>query len=202
MVDSETSGRAEGDRTDHIFETYFALADRIAALLWRLCMGLAVLLVVIVAGQVFTRYLLGWVPLWGGELSRYLGIGIALLLTPVFVWQDRHLQVETLFRKLSKRARRRVRTAQLALIAVLGLVIANWGLVYAIESGFGQTSPSMDFQMYYVYVWIPISGVLILFFAVGKAIEINYEPDTLEEDYLSRFRFDEAAEDPAVEETE
>jgi TRAP-type C4-dicarboxylate transport system permease small subunit len=171
----------------------------VATALWNLCIGIGVVLVVVIALQVFTRYALGWVPLWGGELSRYLAIWIALLLTPVFVWQDRHLQVEIIFQKLSRRGQRLVRSGQLLVILAVGFMIADWGIVYAVENGFGQTSPSMDFQMFWVYLGLPISGTLIILFTVAKLIEIHRHPETLEEDYRSRFKLEEEP-DPSVTE--
>jgi TRAP-type C4-dicarboxylate transport system permease small subunit len=72
-------------------------------------------------------------------------------------------------------------------------------LVYAIEQGSGFESPSMDFQMFWVYLVFPISGVLITIFAVGKILEINYYPDTLERDYRMRFKIDEEAAETSME---
>lgn len=187
MTDGESGDRSDGTRAQALADQYLSLSDSIATLLWNLCIGLGAVLVVIIAFQVFSRYVLGWVPLWGGELSRYLAIWIALLLTPVFVWQDRHLQVELFFRKLSRRWQLIVRQLQLVVILVVGYLIADWGLVYAINNGFGQTSPSMDFQMFWVYLILPISGTLLLILSIAKLVQIHRNPDIIEQDYRSRF---------------
>jgi len=187
MADNEAQRWYRSGRVESLFERYMSLSDTVAEALWKICVVIGVLLVGLIAGQVFTRYVLGWVPTWGTELARYMGVWIALLLTPAFIRTDKHLQVEILFRKLSTRAQRIVRTVQLFIIAAVGWIIANWGIVYAIERGFGQSSPTMDFQMFWMYLGLPVSGALIVFFAVAKMIEINLHPDTLEEDYLSRF---------------
>lgn len=194
MIDGRLTGRFGSKRVNELVDRYLSLAELVASFLWNLCIGLGVVLVAIIAMQVFTRYVLGWVPLWGGELSRYLAIWIALLLTPVFVWQDRHLQVEIVFQKLSRRTQRLVRSGQLLVILAVGFMIADWGLVYAVESGFGQQSPSMDFQLFWVYLGLPISGILIILFTAAKLIEIHRHPETLEEDYRSRFRLEEEAD--------
>lgn len=198
MSQGEPTGRWGGEYVGRAVDGYLSLADRVAGLLWNLCIAIGVVLVVVIAAQVFTRYVLGWVPLWGGELSRYLAIWIALLLTPVFVWQDRHLQVEIIFQKLSKRGQRLVRTVQLLVITLVGVLIADWGLVYAVENGFGQTSPSMEFQMFWVYLGLPVSGLLIILFTGAKLIEIHRHPETLEEDYRSRFRLEEESDPPVA----
>lgn len=187
MANNETQRWYRSGRVERLFERYLSVSDTVAKALWRICVAIGVLLVGLIAGQVFTRYALGWVPTWGTELARYMGVWIALLLAPALIWTDKHLQVEILFRKLSTPAQRLVRTVQLTVIAAVGWIIANWGIVYAIERGFGQASPTMDFEMFWVYVGLPISGTLMVFFAVAKVIEINLYPDTLEQDYLSRF---------------
>jgi TRAP-type C4-dicarboxylate transport system permease small subunit len=194
MTDGDSADRVDESRVQALADRFLSLADSIANLLWDLCIVLGAVLVAIIAFQVFSRYVLGWVPLWGGELSRYLAIWIALLLTPVFIWQDRHLQVEIFFRKLPRRWQPTVRKIQLVVLFVVGYLIADWGLVYAINNGVGQTSPSMDFQMFWVYLIIPISGALIMVLSVAKLLEIQRDPDTVEKDYRSRFLVDDDGE--------
>lgn len=187
MADNKKQSWYKSTHVENLLEKYMSLSDTLTEVLWKICMAIGVLLVAIVGGQVFTRYLLGWVPTWGTEITRYMGVWIALLLTPTFIWTDSHLQVEMLFRKFPTRVQRIVRTVQLIIIATVGWFIANWGIVYTIERGIGQTSPTMGFQMIWIYLGLPISGTLILFFSIAKLMEINRYPDTLEKDYLSRF---------------
>lgn len=180
--------RDRPERVDSFLERWIEVSATLAELIWYVCIALAVVLVTIVSMQVFTRYVLGFVPLWGGELSRYIGIAMALLLMGPLVRQDRHLQVEMAFQRLSRRVRRIIRSIQLLLISYVGYLLFDWGLVYALEAGFGQESPSMDFQMFWVYLLLPIGGALLTFFSISKLIEINYYPETLDEDYEARFQ--------------
>jgi TRAP-type C4-dicarboxylate transport system permease small subunit len=46
----------------------------------------------------------------------------------------------------------------------------------------------MGFDMFWAYLVFPISGVLIILYALRKLIEINYYPDTLDRDYSRRFQ--------------
>ena len=194
MADEAPSIVLLGQPLDPVIEWHLSTSERAAEAIWNLCILVGAVLVVIVSAQVFTRYLLGFVPLWGGELARYLGIWLALMLMGALVRVDRHLQVEIVFRRFSRRARRYIRSIQLGLIVVLGWLLVEWGLVYALRSGTGQMSPSLGIEMFWVYLVLPFSGLLLMYFASAKLIEINYDPETLDQDYQARFRFDEDLE--------
>lgn len=184
-----------------ILDWYIATSERAAEAIWNLCILIAAVLVTIVAAQVFTRYALGFVPLWGGELARYLGIWLSLLLMGALVRLDRHLQIEVVFHRFSIRTRRIIRSFQLGLIIILGWLMFEWGLVYALRSGTGQQSPSLGFEMFWAYLILPIGGVLLMYFASAKLLQINYRPQTLDEDYAARFRVEDDDSPPPAEGT-
>lgn len=204
MGDDEESTATPRLSIGSLLEWHIATSSRAAEAVWNLCIVLAAVLVTIVSAQVFTRYVLGFVPLWGGELARYLGIWLALLLMGALVRLDRHLQVEIVYRRYSLRTRRIIRSIQLGLIIILGWLMFEWGLMYALNSGTGQQSPSMGFQMIWVYLILPISGLLLIYFASAKIAQINKDPETIDRDYEARFRVDGSSDDsspPADQDT-
>lgn len=195
------AARAVFDRFDYVFERWFGLMDRLEQALWIVAMALMVILVAIIAGQVVTRYAFTWVPTWGSELGRVLAIWASLLLLPALLWSDRNLQVEFVFEKLPLRMRRRIRTIQLAIITVFGAAFTYYGWQYATTAGFRSSSTSLHhllkhfplfdssfrLDMFWIYVVLPVSGVLFIVAAVSKLVQINYNPDQLEEDYRERY---------------
>ena len=204
-----SAARTVFDRYDYVFERWFKVMDMIERVLWAIAMSLAVVLVVIIAGQVVTRYLFNFIPNWGGELGRMLGIWASLLLLPALVWSDKHLQVEFMFERLPLRMRRRIRSIQLAMLSLFGAAYAYYGWDYAITAGFRSVSTSLHrflvhfpffdssfrLDMFWIYVILPISGVLFVVAAVSKLIQINYNPDQLQEDYSERYGAIEIEED-------
>lgn len=195
------AARTVFDRFDYVFERWFAVMDTIERVLWTVAMALATFLVIIIAGQVVSRYVFTYVPPWGGEMGRALGIWASLLLLPALIWSDKHLQVEFMFERLPLRMRRRIRSLQLAMISLFGAAYAYYGWNYAITAGFRSASTSLHhffkyfpgidssfrLDIFWVYVILPISGVLFVVAAVSKLLQINYNPDQLQEDYSERY---------------
>lgn len=178
-------------------ELYLRVADRLASAIWAIAIAMATLLTIIIVSQVVSRYVLGYITTWGNELARYLMIWFAVLLLGVLIYEDSHLQVELAFQKLPARIKRILRSAQLLLIAGFGSMLADYGLIWTTTSGFYSTTPALEsvtpfeFHMAYMYAVIPIGGLLVMFFSIGKLLEINYYPETIEQDYQARFDADD-----------
>lgn len=181
-------------RIRNVVDAYLGLLDKLATVIWGVALLLCGALVLVVSIQVFARYVLQSTPAWGGELSRYLAIWFTLLMAGVLVRTDEHLQVELVFQRLPYKVQIAVRSVQLLMIAAVGFIVFNWGWIYALDSGFRSTAPAMGFPMFYMYMVFPISGLLILLFSVGKLAEILTYPETLKEDYESRFEIAEEDE--------
>lgn len=193
--------RSVFDRYGTYFEWWFRMIDRIEGAIWKVSKAVLALLVTLVTFQVITRYTINWVPYWGGELSRYLAIWASLLMMSALVWQDRHLQVEFVFEKLPLQMRRRIRSLQLVIIGVFAYNLTYYGWEYAISSGFRSTSTTLHYlfrylpiistdwrlDIFWVYIILPISGVLLMVTVFSKLIQINYYPEQLEVDYSDRY---------------
>lgn len=200
ISDRETHPRVS-DKLGKAIELYLTTADRLASVIWALAIGMATLLTLIVVTQVVSRYVLGYITTWGNELARYLTIWFSMLLLGVLIYTDSHLQVEIVFQKLSLRARRAIRSAQLLLVIGFAGVLTVRGYEWVSTSGFYSTTPALEsvtpfeFYMAYMYAVVPISGALVIFFTFAKLLEINYYPDKIDEDYASRFVIDDAEDE-------
>lgn len=189
------------ERVGTAIELYLSTADRVASAIWAISLAMATVLTLIVITQVVTRYLLGYITTWGNELARYLMIWFAMLLLGVLTYSDDHLQVEIGFQKLSPRAQRVLRSVELLVIVAFATILTRYGYEWTTSSGFFSTTPALDpvtpfeFHMAYVYAVVPLGGALLAFFAIGKLLEINYYPDTIRDDYASRFEVEEEATD-------
>lgn len=151
---------------------YLLVTNTLTAVIWNICLVLTGLLVIIVVIRVATRYLFGFVFLWSGELSGYLFVWISLLLLGVLVREESHLAVRLGYNKLSHRNRQRTRIGHLLFIIWFGTEFAYSGYIYAIEYGFFSRSSSMDFQLFWVYLILPIAGALLVLFAFTRIFEI------------------------------
>jgi TRAP-type C4-dicarboxylate transport system permease small subunit len=132
-------------------------------------MGVAVLNVL---WQVFTRFVLGDPSSFTDELARYLLIWIGLLGASYAAGMKLHLAIDLLPAKLTGRARFYVGVvieACVFLFALSVLVIGGTQLV-TLTLTLGQTSAALHVPLGYVYLVLPLSGLLMMFYAVRAVL--------------------------------
>lgn len=125
-------------------------------------------LVVCVSWQVITRYVLGVPSTTTDEVARFLFIWLALIGGAYTYGQGRHLAIDILPQSLTGVPHRIVMVLITLLIAGFAgavLVWGGWDLV-ARTLAQGQISPTLRLPMGYVYMALPVSGVMILAYAV------------------------------------
>lgn len=137
------------------------------ALAWTVIVVMAVL-VLDVLWQVFTRFVLRSPSSFTEELARYLLIWVGLLGASYAAGRRMHLAVDLLPMKLTGRRKHYLRLVieGLALLfAVLVLVVGGARLVW-ITLYLGQTSAALQLPLGYVYLAVPLSGLLFAFYAL------------------------------------
>ena len=129
-------------------------------------------LVVTVLWQVFTRFVLRDPSSWTEELARYLMIWVGLIGAAYAAGKHKHLAVDILIGKLSGAGSRQLKvfiglcTIAFALAALVG---GGVRLVWVMLK-LGQTSASLQIPLGYVYLALPLSGLLITWYAVMDLI--------------------------------
>jgi TRAP-type C4-dicarboxylate transport system permease small subunit len=121
---------------------------------------------------VFSRYVLGAQTRWTEELAIYLLIWISLLGASLTYGVRGHLGVDYFVGKLDPGARRLSAffvELFVMLFAGIGLVYGGWILVTRTLAA-GQVAPTLGWQMGYVYLAAPVSGVFFLLFAIEHLI--------------------------------
>lgn len=158
------------------------------ALAW-LLIALMFVAVINVLWQVFTRWVLAVPSPYTEELARYLLIWIGLVGAAYAAGSKIHLAIDLLPMMLEGRRRLALEIlidTFVLLFAFFVLVVGGYRLV-SLTLMMGQTSAALGLQMGYVYAAIPLSGVIIVFYAVlsirdeidairGKEVEL-VEPD-------------------------
>jgi len=110
---------------------------------------------------VFARYVLNNTPPWSEELCRYLFVWVSFLGACVATRRAAHLGVDSLVSRLPAGARDVLRHAVSVLIVVFtGLLV--WQGAALVPAMASQRSPSMAISLQYVFVAIPIAGVIML----------------------------------------
>lgn len=147
------------------------------ALLWGLRNGLEILagamlvaICVIVFAGVFFRYFLHIGLGWTEEAARYLQIWMTFIGATVAVKRWSHFQLMIINERIPKNWRRGTRVFALGVVMALAAVMIVNGAEIT-EISWTQTSPIMSWSFGYLYLVVPVSGVLIMGFAIRHLVD-------------------------------
>lgn len=115
---------------------------------------------------VFTRYVMGSQAAWTEELARFLLIWIGILGAAYASGQGMHLAIDLLMPKLTERRQRQLKIfihVLIILFAVAVLLIGGIRLIYLTQV-LGQLSAALRIPMAAVYMVLPLSGVLVVYY--------------------------------------
>lgn len=116
--------------------------------------------------QVFFRYVIFHSLPWSEEVSRYALVWLTFIGASYGIKRGIHVAVEALVLALPPHGRRVLKTLSCLLMALLGVVLAVYGLKLA-QVNMGQLSPSLHIPIGLVYAALPVGGVLILIHALA-----------------------------------
>lgn len=139
----------------HIFLSWL---DR--AINWVLALLMAAM-VVVIAAQVWYRFVLNDPLSWSEELGRYLFVWISFLGAAAGVRYQVHLGIDLLQKVLSPNAYRVAVILMNGIIQVFLVVIIYWGFKILGIIRF-QTSASMNISMLYPYLAVPVGSIFML----------------------------------------
>ncbi len=137
--------------------------------------GLSILLLIMVINvlwQVISRYIFNKPSIFTDELARYLLIWIGLIGAAYGSGKKAHVSIDLLKQNLSKQYKKTHNifvNIIVFLFAFLALIIGGTRLVI-ISFQLEQTSSAMHIPIAYVYLALPISGLLICFYAISDII--------------------------------
>jgi TRAP-type C4-dicarboxylate transport system permease small subunit len=150
-----------------------AAVDRALA---RALMLIMAFMVANVLWQVFTRFVLQAPSAYTEELARYLLIWLSLLGGAYAAGKRMHLAIDLFTARLEGRRKERsdlLIHACVFLFALGAMVIGGARLVY-ISFALQQISAALRISLGYVYLVVPISGLLIMFYVVAAVVEQRF----------------------------
>ncbi len=139
--------------------------DKILEITLSIIMGL---MVINVLWQVFTRYAMSTPSAFTDELARYLMIWLGILGAAYVSGKNKHVAIDILPTRSSPRVREMMRKTVLWIIiffAFFVMIIGGSRLVY-ISFRLGQLSPSLQIPLALIYLIVPISGCLVLYYKI------------------------------------
>ena len=142
-----------------------------------ICIGCAAGIFGVVIYAVFARYVLtkipflpGRVPSWTEEVPRYFLIWISFLGGAACIARREHVAFDVLFQRLPERLRRLVGAGIGLLILGFGWIVFRYGIVFVEDFG-ADLMETIPFTNYWYYVSVPISGALMMLFALKLTLD-------------------------------
>ena len=152
-----------------------ALRKRIDKILGRTLVVIMSIMVINVLWQVFTRYVTGNPSSFTDELARYLMIWIGILGAAFVSGKNMHVAIDILPSRASVRTQKKLKTIVTVIIILFvffAFIVGGSRLVY-ISHILGQQSPALQIPLAVVYLIIPISGLLIIYYKVSDLLNLR-----------------------------
>ncbi len=129
-------------------------------------------MVIDVTWQVTSRFVLKNPSSYTEELAGFLLIWIGLLGASYAYYTKAHLGIDVLIYKLTGLKRRFVEILINLIVAAFAFFVMVLGGIRLVKLTFtlGQISPALGIEMGYVYLVIPLAGLLIIYFAINFII--------------------------------
>lgn len=130
---------------------------------------LMAVIVLDVTWQVVTRFILKNPSSFTEELAGFLLIWIGLLGASYALYTRAHLGIDILTTKLKGDRKRFVEIIIYAIVFLFALVVLVIGGIRLVNLVFtlNQVSPAMGIPMGYVYLVLPLTGVLMMFYSAA-----------------------------------
>lgn len=128
------------------------------------------LMVLVAIWQVFSRYVLNAPSTFSEEFLRYSLIWVTMIGGAYAFHLKKHIAIEMLVNRFSDSTKKRLRQiVQLFLIA-FALLVMVYGGIQLVSLTMSQQTVSLGMPMGFVYLSLPISGLLITWFCLTELI--------------------------------
>ena len=149
---------------------------------------LMAIMVLDVTWQVFTRFILKNPSAFTEELAGFLLIWIGLLGASYAYYTKAHLGIDVMTYKLTGFKKQVVEILVNLIVLAFALLVMVVGGMRLVNLTFtlSQISPALGIEMGYIYLVIPIAGILVIYFAIDFIVAaIQTKPFKLVEHKVS-----------------
>jgi len=164
---------------------YTSFVNAVAKVLEKLMIVLVTAMMLSLAWQVFTRFVIKQPSTWTEEIARYTFIYLVMIGASLGVKNSVHFGMTMFSDKLHGKARdyyqRFVINGIILLAAIFMLVI---GTEFAMSYGLNRVSPTFLVPMAWVFAIVPVSAVFMILFAIQNMFfgDFSRDPHAFEEE--------------------
>ncbi len=155
------------------------LDDFLFSLLCHACGILMFGMMSIIFVQVVARYAFHHSLSWSEEIGRYIFVWISFLGMVAAFKHGSHVSLDLLLHVLKGYSRKVLLCVNGLLILVMSSAVF-WSGIKLFQLGTRQMSPALKLPMHLVYLVVPVSGLLLVYFAL-RALWISFHSDSGEE---------------------
>lgn len=137
---------------------------------WLACTILAIM-TVLVTWQVITRFVFKAPSSVTEALAKYLFVWLVLITAAYVVGKREHMAIEFFVTRYSFRTRAVLESIVEICIFLFSAVVLTYGGGYIAMNAMCQTDSALSIPMGIVYLSLPISGVLSMFYSVCNMVE-------------------------------
>lgn len=127
-------------------------------------------MVLVAVWQVVSRYVLNSPSTFSEEFLRYSLIWVTMIGGAYAFHLKKHIAIEMVVNRLGSSAQKVVRMIAQLFLLVFALVVMVYGGIQLVSMTMSQQTVSLGIPMGYVYLSLPISGVLITWFCLTELI--------------------------------
>lgn len=153
---------------DSIFDSIFKVALVAAQVL-------LVAMVVLIAANVFMRYVLNSGIFWAEEISLVLAVWFIFIAMPLGVRKGLHISIHV-FRNPSKWLDRTLNILKSLVEITVGFVILRYGWIL-IQFTSRSIMPATELPSATLYLILPVSGILMLYEAITDLVGHNTDKE-------------------------
>jgi len=137
------------------------------------------LMIIITTWQVISRYILKNPSTTSEEFIRFSLIWLSMLAAAYVVGKKSHISI-TLFSDSLNSQKRKIIDAFIQFsFLIFAIIILIYGGLKAVSLTMGQISPSLNLPMGYVYLALPVNGLLIIIYSIINIINIFQDKRTI-----------------------
>ncbi|MGP9468346.1 TRAP transporter small permease [Halomonas sp. TP35] len=135
--------------------------------------AMLVIMVLVALWQVVSRYLLNDPSTFSQEFLRYSLIWITMIGGALAFHTKKHIAVEMVTNRFSPGLQKTAHFAVLAFLILFSIIVMIYGGVWLVSLTMSQQTVSLGIPMGYIYLSLPTSGVLILWFCISELINTS-----------------------------
>ena len=136
-------------------------------------------MVIIGTYQIVTRFVFNSPSTVSEELLTYSFTWMALLATAYVFGKRDHMRMGFLADKFSDKAQKALSIAAEVLIMLLAGAVMVYGGVTIVQLTMTQTTASLGIPMGVVYIILPVSGILIVFYSILNIVQYKQSENIL-----------------------